>query len=179
MRLSERNGLKVKTVNGKQLIENQELLKQFADIYNSRAKEIKSEQHSYKELLHMCKSYGEKLWLLYIENPTSNSGMVMASFFLQTKDIFHYWHNGSTQEGRKLFAPTLIIAEGIKFGQKLRCKIIDFEGIYDERFVEQTKRWKGFTKFKEGFNGEKVIFARPYIKYYSPVLTVFHFFKMI
>jgi lipid II:glycine glycyltransferase (peptidoglycan interpeptide bridge formation enzyme) len=212
LRLAEnKNALRFKVVNGLTLYRNAthpeeqsdegaprergSLLEQFAEIYNSRAKEIKSGQHSFKELLHMCESYGEKLWMIYVktqkpENPNSkqilnskfqirNSDIVMASFFLQAKDILHYWHNGSTQEGRKLFAPTLVIAEGIKLGQKLGCKMFEFEGIYDERFKTQTKRWVGFTKFKEGFNGEKVIYARPYIKYYSPIFKFFHLLKMI
>jgi lipid II:glycine glycyltransferase (peptidoglycan interpeptide bridge formation enzyme) len=209
LRLAERNEPQVEVVNGEHLyreailhpgdpspmptagirMTQKNILRQFAEIYNSRAKEIKSEQHSYAELLYMCKSYREKLWMIYVktlkhENPNSkfqilNSNIVMASFFLQTKDILHYWHNGSTQDGRKLFAPTLVIAEGIKLGQKLGCKMFEFEGIYDERFIEQTKRWKGFTKFKEGFNGEKIIYARPYIKYYSPVFKFFHWLRMI
>lgn len=220
LRLSTRNGIRVKITNGKELLANchsecneessqedpsasttlslrmteDNILRQFTEIYNNRAKEIKSEKHSYEELLHMCKNYGEKLWLLYCNNnvgaglapalgrrqasPLQNK-IIMGAIFLQTDDILHYWHNGSTKEGRSLFAPTLIIAEGIKLGQKLNCKIFDFEGIYDERFNEQTKRWKGFTKFKEGFNGEKIISAWPYIKYYSPILKFFHFFKMI
>lgn len=199
LRLTSRNGLEVKIINGKELVTDyhscesrnlisESLLYRFTQIYNSRAKEIKSEKHSYEEMLHMCKSYGEKLWLLYCSNapalwrrqasPLRNE-MIMASFSLQTDHILHYWHNGSTLEGRKLFAPTLVIAEGIKLGQKLGCKIFDFEGIYDERFVEQTKRWVGFTKFKEGFNAEKIVFTWPYIKYYSPVLRFFHFLRMI
>jgi lipid II:glycine glycyltransferase (peptidoglycan interpeptide bridge formation enzyme) len=225
-----KNNLVVKIVNGDQLVSDchscesrnlisDSLLYRFSEIYNSRAREIKSEQHSFEELKHMCESFGEKLWMIYVEYPkieilspchsratvlvwrksgnpenkildprlrgddsaraVSNSSMIMASMFLQTKDIFHYWHNGSTKEGRSLFAPTLVIVEGIKLGQKLGCKMFEFEGIYDERFKDQTKRWKGFTKFKEGFNGEKVIYTWPYIKFYSPVFKFFHFLKMI
>lgn len=213
LRLAEKkNKLYVRIMNGKEILDNyrfcedhnlisESLLFQFTLLFNSRAKEIKSETHSFEEMTHMCKSYGEKLWMIYIssffvqhtrskkdvfldsrfckDNNKKNKRIIAASMFLQTKDILHYWHNGSTEEGRKLFAPTLVIAKGIKLGQKLGCQIFDFEGIYDPRFHGQTKRWKGFTRFKEGFNGEKVIYAWPYIKFYSPVLKIFHFVKMI
>lgn len=177
-----KHGLKVQWVNGIDLVNNPTLLQTFTELFNQRARQIKSETHSFEELLHTCKSHGENLQMLYICHPERSEGsphFMAASLFLSTKEICHYWHNGSIEEGRSLFAPTLIMAEGIKLAQKHGCKIFDFEGIYDERFKDQTKRWKGFTKFKEGFGPEKIIFVRPYIKYYSPVFKFFHFFKMI
>ncbi len=216
-----KNKLKVQIIDGKELAKNVTLLKQFTELFNQRAKQIKSETHSFEELLHTCKAHGENLVLLYVmypkqnyqkldvgslkldkdvrnwklENknlisnvqlldPTSNSQhltseMIAAALFLFTPDICHYWHNGSTPEGRSLFAPTVIIAEGIRLAKEKGCKIFDFEGIYDERFPDQTRRWKGFTRFKTGFGGEKVTFVRPYIKYYSPVFKFFNLLKMI
>lgn len=215
LRLAEKNGLVVNRISGKELYEEScqsgdpsaatggfrmtknNILRYFTDIFNQRARQIKSETHSFEELLHTCKSHEENLWLLYCINnvggdlrvapQTDRPGglslqknkMISAALFLFTPDICHYWHNGSTSEGRKLFAPTLIIAEGIKLAQKLGCKSFEFEGIYDERFKDQTRRWKGFTKFKEGFGPEKIAFVRPYIKYYSPIFKFFHFFRMI
>jgi lipid II:glycine glycyltransferase (peptidoglycan interpeptide bridge formation enzyme) len=227
-RLAEnKHALKVQKIDGIDLANNPPLLHAFTNIFNQRARQIKSETHSFRELLHTCQAHGNNLVMLYVENPkfqktqttqtTRNSDgqsirksediqrsssdisdsrifpihrfseysefsenpMLAAALFLFTRDICHYWHNGSTPEGRSLFAPTLIITEGIKLAQEKGCKIFEFEGIYDERFPDQTKRWKGFTKFKEGFGPEKIVFVRPYIKYFSPVFKFFHFFKMI
>ena len=64
----------------------------------------------------------------------------------------------SSDSGNKNFAPTLLVWEAILLAKKLKLKAFDFEGIYDERFPKAAESWKGFTKFKEGFGGEKVVF---------------------
>lgn len=74
----------------------------------------------------------------------------------------YYWHAFSTLEGNKLRAPSLLVWEALKVSKKRGCKIFDFEGIYDERFPKQFKNWKGFTRFKKGFGGKKVIYPSSY-----------------
>lgn len=76
----------------------------------------------------------------------------------------YYWQAAATKEGRRFFAPTLLVWEALKFAKMKGCKIFDFEGIYDERFPEATKNWQGFTKFKEGFGGEVVYYPKPFLK---------------
>ncbi len=80
--------------------------------------------------------------------------------------VVYYWMAVSTNEGKKLFAPTLLVWQALKLAKKKRCKIFDFEGVYDERFHKATQKWQGFTKFKQGFGGKEVIFSEPLIKYY-------------
>jgi lipid II:glycine glycyltransferase (peptidoglycan interpeptide bridge formation enzyme) len=72
-------------------------------------------------------------------------------------NISYYWYASALNKGKKLFAPTLLVYEALKLSQRLGCRIFDFEGVYDERFPKIGKSWKGFTKFKEGFGGEKKI----------------------
>ena len=76
----------------------------------------------------------------------------------------YYWMAASSEEGKKLFAPTLLVWEALKLAKKKGCKVFDFEGIYDERFHNATKKWQGFTKFKEGFGGREIIFPTPLVK---------------
>lgn len=73
--------------------------------------------------------------------------------------IAYYWYASSLPIGKKLFAPTLLVWEAFKLAKKKGCRIFDFEGICDERFPKASKSWKGFTKFKEGFGGKKIIFC--------------------
>lgn len=80
----------------------------------------------------------------------------------------YYWMAASTDEGKKLFAPTLLVWEALKLSKKKGFKIFDFEGIYDERFHSATKKWKGFTKFKEGFGGKIIDYPIPLIKNFYP-----------
>lgn len=67
--------------------------------------------------------------------------------------IAYYWIAGATLEGKKLFAPTLLVWEAIKLAKKRGAKQFDFVGVWDERLPKENHNWKGFTKFKEGFGG--------------------------
>lgn len=78
--------------------------------------------------------------------------------------IAYYWYASSTVEGKKLFAPTLLVWEALKLAKKRGAKIFDFEGIYDERFSQATNSWKGFSKFKEGFGGKKISYVGSFVK---------------
>ncbi len=73
-------------------------------------------------------------------------------------DIAYYWIAGATHEGKKLFAPTLLVWEALKLSKKHGMKTFDFIGVWDERIPKENKEWLGFTKFKEGFGGREVYY---------------------
>lgn len=83
---------------------------------------------------------------------------------LYSENVAYYWFASSLKIGKKLFAPTLLVWEAIKLAKKRGCKILDFEGIYDERFPKASESWKGFTKFKEGFGGERVVYLENFAR---------------
>lgn len=64
-----------------------------------------------------------------------------------------YWIAGATHEGKKHFAPTLLVWESLKVAKKRGAKKFDFVGVWDERKETEHHDWKGFTRFKEGFGG--------------------------
>jgi len=74
------------------------------------------------------------------------------------KKVAYYWLASALKEGKLLFAPTLLVWEALQLAKKRGCNVFDFEGIYDERFPKASESWRGFTKFKEGFGGKKVMF---------------------
>lgn len=83
----------------------------------------------------------------------------MAGILLLFYDnVAYYWFASSLKSGKKLFAPTILVWEALKLAKRKGCTTFDFEGIYDERFPKASESWRGFTKFKEGFGGEKVIY---------------------
>lgn len=88
-----------------------------------------------------------------------------------SSDTAHYMYAGSTQNGKQLFAPTLLAWEAIKLAKKRKKKIFDFEGVYDERYPS-TKQWRGFTKFKEGFGGEVVEYPQTLAYYKNPLIQL-------
>ncbi len=73
----------------------------------------------------------------------------------------YYWIAAATSEGKKSFAPTLLVWEALKLAKKRGCTVFDFEGVFDERYPKSNKNWKGFTKFKSGFGGKEVEFPKP------------------
>lgn len=72
--------------------------------------------------------------------------------------IAYYWIAGATREGKKLFAPTLLVWEAIKLAKKQGARQFDFVGVWDERIPKENKAWLGFTKFKEGFGGKSLYY---------------------
>jgi len=80
----------------------------------------------------------------------------------------YYWQAATTEKGKKLLAPTLIVWEAIKLAKKKGCENFDFEGIYDERFPKN-RSWLGFTHFKEGFRGKEIEFPLPLSSFKSPL----------
>jgi lipid II:glycine glycyltransferase (peptidoglycan interpeptide bridge formation enzyme) len=88
-----------------------------------------------------------------------NQGEPVAGILLLFYDhTAYYWYASSLKIGKKLFAPTLLVWEALKVAKKRGCQTFVFEGIYDERFPKAAEGWKGFTKFKEGFGGKKVVY---------------------
>lgn len=141
---------------------------------------IRIRQQQYFPLGFLVTSEMNKLWknffpqnaslLLAYQNmmsshPPLNSAITKKSgerplagiLLLFYKKVAYYWFASSLKEGKKLFAPTLLVYEALKVAKKRGCLLFDFEGIYDPRFPKAAESWKGFTKFKEGFGGKKII----------------------
>lgn len=70
----------------------------------------------------------------------------------------YYWVAGASREGKKLFAPTLLVWEALKTAKKCGARDFDFLGVWDERKSKEHHDWKGFTRFKEGFGGTLLYF---------------------
>ncbi len=70
----------------------------------------------------------------------------------------YYWVAGSTREGKKLFAPTLLVWEALRLTKIHGARKFDFLGIWDERKPMEHNDWKGFTRFKEGFGGKTLYY---------------------
>lgn len=120
----------------------------------------------------------KKLWKVF--SPAEKAVLLLAKrkedqevlagvFLLFHEKTAYYWLASSTQEGKLLFAPTLLVWEALKLAKKRKMLELDFEGIVDERFPE-TKSWSGFSKFKTGFGGKIVYYPRPIQKIFWPTL---------
>jgi len=102
--------------------------------------------------------------LLACRNDKILAGVLIAIWQKQA----YYAYAFSTHEGKKLFAPTLLIWRSILELKKQGIKILDFEGIYDERYHSATKSWQGFSRFKKSFGGKEVEYPETFSKCYFP-----------
>ncbi len=81
-------------------------------------------------------------------------------------DTAHYIYAANTARGRRLGAAYLTLFEAINFCRQKRLRYLDLEGIYDERYPQTTKSWRGFTKFKEGWGGKTIKYPGSFVKYF-------------
>ena len=109
-------------------------------------------------ILGFITTYGiRKLWNIFAPKHAAillayhNDKQVGGVLLLFYDRIAYYWIAGATHEGKKLFAPTLLVWESIKLAKKRGSGRFDFVGVWDQRNPNKFHEWKGFTKFKEGF----------------------------
>jgi len=107
----------------------------------------------------------DRLWKLFYPKhatillaKTDTNRVVAGILLLFWNNTAFYWIAGATHEGKKLFAPTLLVWHALKVGKKRKCALFDFIGVWDERKPKQSPEWKGFTKFKEGFGGKSIYY---------------------
>lgn len=92
--------------------------------------------------------------ILLAYSQTNSSRPVGGVLLLFWDKIAYYWLAAATRQGKKLFAPTLLVWETLKLAKKKGCTQFDFVGVWDERIPKMNHNWRGFTKFKEGFGGK-------------------------
>lgn len=162
--LSKKRGVVVKVVNGNKLTKDDDLFESLFYMQRQNAKRLGIFLLPKKWFKTQINSFGNKCFaaMAYIEDE-----LVAATFYMTSDEGVFYSHNGSTLKGRQNYAPTACVWKGMLEGKRRGLRVFDFEGIYDPR--SKIKRWKGFTRFKEGFGGRKVMHPNLYSKW--------HFFK--
>ena len=83
---------------------------------------------------------------------------VAGIFLIFWNRLAYYWVAGATKQGKKSFAPSLLVWEALRISKARGCRALDFVGVWDDRQPEKNPEWKGFTKFKEGFGGSAVYY---------------------
>jgi hypothetical protein len=142
------------------VVDNQNsLLQQFYNLWSHNPPHNWIFRPKFNQLKSLVNSFGEKCFLVistvkpqdkhFVE--IKKQPIIAAALVLTTPNMAFYWHNASTHLGKQLFAPTRVVWEAIKESKRRKLQIFDFEGVWDERYPNLNKGWKGFTRFKEGF----------------------------
>lgn len=88
----------------------------------------------------------------------TNIHVVGGVFLIFWQTTAFYWIAGATHEGKKRFAPTMLVWECMRLAKRRGMRNLDFLGVWDERLPNENLSWKGFTRFKEGFGGKTVYY---------------------
>lgn len=91
----------------------------------------------------------------------------VSNYIIYDEGTIYYWHGFTNSEGRTSLSQYPLLYQAILWGKEMKYKIFDFEGIYDERFPQQS--WIGFTHFKKSFGGTEVSYPGCYTKFRLPV----------
>lgn len=146
---------------------------EITNFYNAWKKSVNFNRYvpSLESLEKLKKSFPQKhsLFLTSHNNVGSIIGgaIFTTSFHDVSNYIIYYWHGFTNSEGRTSLSQYPLLYQAILWGKEMKYKIFDFEGIYDERFPQQS--WIGFTHFKKSFGGTEVSYPGCYIKYRLPV----------
>src|SRR3989344_1585103 len=150
------------------IIKNSTLINEFANLWQSSARKRGMWLPQKKEIKALWSAYRDKAHLLLAHSAEKPIAGVL---LVESPEIMYYMYAGSTSEGKKLFAPTLLAWEAMRLAKEKGKKFFDFEGIYAPRY-KSTKTWKGFTKFKEGFGGKVVEYPPTLVYYSNPLLKL-------
>lgn len=100
----------------------------------------------------------------------SYQGRFLSAFMIfKLKDKLFYPYGASLDIDRQVQAPTLLMWEVIKLGQKLKCKIFDMWGCLGPN-AKETETGFGFHRFKQGYGGELVEYVGTYDLVVNPTL---------
>lgn len=164
--LAQRKRLEIKIVTGDTLIKNTLLFNEYYELMEHNSHRLHTFEMPRKWLAAQLAAFGNKSFVVMVRE---KEVLAAAAMFVCSSDSVFYSHNGSTAEGRQLFAPTLAVWQGMLEGKRRDLHWFDFDGIYDERYP--LPRWKGFTRFKLGFGGETVVFP-PVQRCFLPALRL-------
>lgn len=95
---------------------------------------------------------------LFVASHNGEAGAV----FVRAGSLVYYWQAFTSKLGRKTLLQYQIVFSGIKWAKKIKARVFDFEGLYDERFPLPS--WKGFSHFKKSFGGREVEYPGCFVK---------------
>lgn len=119
-----------------------------------------------KQIKSLHEAFGKDAYLVlsHLGN-LSNLGKPKAgALIIISGKTAYYSYAASSPPGRQLAAPSLVVWKAIKLAKEKGCTLFDFEGIYDERFPNQS--WLGFTHFKKSFGGQEIEYPGCFTKYF-------------
>lgn len=164
---AHKNGLVVDIKTTDAVAKDEQLFSCVYDYLRANAKRVKMlllpKQWIYKQFI----AHGNKGLVFFVRTKTSQSLLALMVLYV-TNSSAYYALNGSTFKGRSLFAPTAAVWAGIVHAKRRGIHWFNFDGIYDDRYMRAQRRFKGFSHFKSGFGGKKILYCPLFRKWRWP-----------
>ncbi len=129
----------------------------FYEIWRKSAKRKSLWIPGEREYFNLIECFGKNCFCITINNQAG-------ALILIHDNTAYYYYAGATKEGVSLNLPYLVVWKAMQEAKKRKCKLWDFEGIYDERFPN--KDWLGFSHFKKSFGGSEILFPDSVTKWF-------------
>lgn len=159
--LAKKRNLKIVIWTGKAIREKEQELKTYLKLIKMNNKRVHYWGGQESWIKAQLKTFGEQAYVITVTDAYGK--WLAASLFLVADETSYYAHNGSTEQGRKDMAPSLVVWEGMREAKRRGLNYLDFDGVYDERYP--VKRWLGYTRFKKGFGGTYVYYPPAFVKW--------------
>lgn len=151
IRLAEKKGVKIRETNDAEVL--CDLLAKTASRDKGYAPHPKE---YYQKLMSLLESKGlARIFVAEFEGRPLAA--ILVSFY---GEVGTYLHGGFDESQRNLMAPYLCQWEAIKYAKERGCQYYDFWGVCETDDPKDS--WAGISRFKEGFGGEKIVFAGDY-----------------
>ncbi len=131
--------------------------KEFYEIWKKSAKRKSLWIPSQNEYFSLIKCFKNKCFCITVNDEAGALVLIHDS-------VAYYYYAGATKEGVQQNLPYLVVWKCMQEAKKRKCKLWDFEGIYDDRFPN--KDWLGFSHFKKSFGGTEIVFPGPITSYH-------------
>lgn len=147
------------------------VLKQFYELYKQTGIKKRYGIKSFDDIVKRTRTFGDRSYLVCVYDKEGE--LVGAKYYLGYKENVWYVFGGTSDKGRiKNKAGYELMWQSILYLKNEGYKILDLDGIFDERFPTYLDWWGGFSHFKERFGGQVVKFPVPYVKYLHPLMKL-------
>lgn len=117
--------------------------------------------------------------ILLFAYPKKSNDPIAALWLSIFNGVVTYMQTGITDKGYQSGANYLLVWEGIKWAKKRGFTTWDFDAVFDQRFPNEHKKWRGFSEFKSRFHGEQIEYPHPQIKIYNIVFRLIYLWSTI
>ena len=163
IRLAERRGLAAVVLDGRAVLADGSRFDDFYSVYQQNCRRIGVKPQSSEALRQFISGLQENVFVVFARGSGGETAAVALCVLHDGTAVYEM--NGSTEEGRRDFAPTLVMWKAILEGKRRGCSRFDFGGTFDGRYQKAQEVWKGFSQFKAGFGGLEVTYLGSFVKW--------------